>query len=90
MKNRDQPTVPATVEVESTHRSFCGDKELSRKKENIECNGLSKVESLARDIFIAELSREEMDAKHAQNYSAWAIKVANIFYNEFEKGENQA
>ena len=84
MNNRDQPTVPATIVVESKNRSFCGDKELSRKKENLECHGLSKIESLARDIFIAELSREEMDIKQAGNYSAWAIKAANIFYNEFE------
>ena len=79
MKERDKPVAPNMIEIESEHGL-----------DFIQCHGLSKVESLARDIFIAELSREEMDAKHAQNYSAWAIKVANIFYNEFEKGENQA
>ena len=70
MKERDKPRSPTMVEEADGGY--------------IDCAGLSKVESLARDIFIAELSREEMDNKQARNYSAWAIKVANIFYNEFE------
>ena len=87
MKNRDQSAVPATVWVESTHRSFCGDKELPRKKVKIECHGTTKVEAMAMQIFAGAVNKLEHLHRPVglEGVARDAIKAANTFFDVLDK-----
>ena len=80
MTTRNEPATPCIMEPHEQAKAMGVTK--------IQFAGLSKLEALAMQIYTREVSDPGYDGSNSSMVSTadWAIKSANIFFDQLEKG----